>query len=262
VEVIMRRRAPLLLLLPLALGSCNSAGFGAVSTVPIYGYDDGCTPLTIRGHGFADDATAQIGGADVTNIAPLEAGFEFTGNTPPGATGDFADVTVTSDGETSTIPKGWYYLACPLTAAGTEAPNAETATPSDSVTAGTEITLTGCNLAAGTYQVQIGDAAPVALTSVCGEGVASFTAPDLPDGAYAISFLSASGDLVYPMVTCDAGGDTAGGDTSGGGGDTAADTDTDAGGDTSVDTADTADTGFDTAIPPCDAQLVITYGAP
>lgn len=240
------RKTLALLLVPATLGSCNTVGFGAVSINPIYGWEDGCNAVHIGGHGMTDDVSATIGTSPVTGVVlpteELEVGFGFDAVAPAGTAGEFADVTVTSDGVSDVIPKGFYYVACPLTAAGTAAPYAEAAEPSEGVTAGTTVTVSGCNLTAGTYSVQIGDADPVPLTSSCGEGVASFIAPELDDGSYALSFVDGTGTVVYPIVAC------------GGGGGDSGDTATDTAGDTASDTAS------DTAVPPCDAQLVLTYG--
>jgi hypothetical protein len=191
-------------LLPIVLGSCDPITFGAVSIRPIYGWVDGCSEVKVSGHKFGDDVTGAVAGEPFTNIVlptkELDKGFFFTATMPAGATNGFAEVSVTSGGETSTIPDAYYYVTCPA------AIYPETAAPTEGVTAGTVVTLTGCNLDATLYRVQVGAAEPVAMTSVCGTGIATFTAPDLPalpDGAgYAVSFVDANGVLVYPQI-CD-----------------------------------------------------------
>jgi hypothetical protein len=98
-----------------------------VSVTPDYGYydSDGCYEVLLAGHKLGTEATATIGGAEITNLAAAEenpdvpeqaqdVGFEYTGfapASPSGAPGWF-DVTMTVDGEELTIKEGWFYKDC------------------------------------------------------------------------------------------------------------------------------------------------------
>jgi len=131
-EVNMRGRILLLGLATLST-SCNTAGFAAVSIRPVYGFEDGCNPVTVYGHGFDDGTTVSIGDNPMTNLVQPDGGFDqgfrIDGNVPAGSAGTFADVNVTTAaGEKSTIPEGYYYLACPTTVLG-EVPRTPTARP-------------------------------------------------------------------------------------------------------------------------------------
>lgn len=217
-------RWTLLLALPALLGSCNSTaiGFAAVSVVPIYGWEPGCTPLMVRGHGFDDGVAVSIGGvplegASLPEEGTSERGFQVYG-TAPALTDGYADVVVTNaDGATSTIAHAYRALACTRPA---NVEHVTVATDDGIAASGVTVNVDGCALDAAT-QVQVGTAAPVPLTSVCRSAMASFVAPDLAAGDHEVLFLDAAGVAVYPLP-CE------------------------------LDSADTAGS--------CDAQVFLTYG--
>lgn len=211
----------------LLLAACNDAGYEAVTIRPTYGWADGCTDVKISGHGFADDVSATIGGEAVTDVTPatLEVNreFFFYATTPP-ATGDMVaahnDVVVTSDGEDSTIPNGFYYVACmgaPLvedfgvvvgndfTQAG-----APVTIRSDAITTGDTVEYAGCNLPTGGSVVIADptgteDDAAADLTNDCSTAIASFEAPTLTGGAtYWIFLLDDSDAIIEPACAHDA----------------------------------------------------------
>lgn len=216
--------------LPTILTACEDIGTAAVSIRPIYGWADGCTPVKISGHGLASDASATIGGADVSNLSypdseanPLDVGYLFYGTTPAGEAGSFQKVVVTSGGESYTIGGeegsfGFYYEACPgIVIEGTSA--------GETTSAGESISLVGCGFDSSSLRASVGGEV-AELTSVCSTAEVTFNAPDLPDGSYALTFVDANGDQVYPTPGCGPG-----------------------------DTGDTSDTGF-----PCEDTITLTYG--
>lgn len=87
-----------------------------VSLRPIWGYEDGCLPATLSGHGFVREGFAvSVGGVDVPVTwpeAPLDDGFTVTLDAlPPHAPGN-VPVVVTNGGETLTYEPGFTYTAC------------------------------------------------------------------------------------------------------------------------------------------------------
>ncbi|MCB9760341.1 MAG: IPT/TIG domain-containing protein [Alphaproteobacteria bacterium] len=189
--------------LPLSLTACDPLGTRAVSIRPIYGWVDGCTTVKISGHGFADGTTATFGGNAIENPTypdpdseALDVGYLFYGTTPAGSAPGYVDVVVTSGGETYPLATPFYYEACPGLLAIEDVSMGET------VTSGDSIGLTGCGFDASTIKVKVGDAEPVALTSVCSSAQVSFSAPDLPAGTYEVVFTDAGGDQVYPTPGC------------------------------------------------------------
>ncbi len=211
------------------LASCNATaiGFGVVSVSPIYGWEDGCNAVAVRGHGFDDGATAAFGtapleGAQLPGTDLSERGFQIWGTAPAGTDG-YADIVVTnSTGETSTLPVAYRYLTCPRDFL----PEYVTPQSADgSVAAGTVIDVTGCNLG-GATKVKVGDADPVPLTLGCRTATASFTAPAAADGDQVVLFLNDADEIKFPIpYPCPADDDTA-----------------------------------DTAVPSCDEPFVLTYG--
>lgn len=188
------------LLLWTALSGCNDAGYAVVSIDPIYGWTDGCTALTISGHGFGDDVSATVGGKPVADVElptkAIDKGFTFSGTVPAGSHG-LADVVVTSGGVESKLEgtAGYYYVECP--GAGT----VDTLGPT-AVASGTDVTIVGCGLDATALLVRLTDAvgtpaaADVGLTTVCGTAKVSFAAPELPDGTYTVSLVNSAGEVV------------------------------------------------------------------
>jgi hypothetical protein len=191
------RFIPLILLL-----GCNTAGWDAVSISPIYGWVDGCSPITISGHGFSDKATATIGGQAVTGITQpdrdLDKGYLFTATVPAATAAGYADVVVTDGENTATITGtgAYYYVACP-------APGyLEALSPTDGITAGATISMTGCGFDPAAVRVQIVDSAGTAagdaieLTPVCGTASVSFTAPALADGTWYLELIDPTGTVL------------------------------------------------------------------
>jgi hypothetical protein len=191
--------------------SCNnrSIGFEVVSVRPIFGWVDGCNTLTVSGHGFpttSDETSATIGEASLADVAvpesPLDLGYAFTATVPAAESG-YADVTVTNGEESSTLSDAYFYVECSHPAL------AETATPDRAITADTTITVTGCNLDAERFKIQL-DTQQMFMTSTCGTGTATFVAPDLPSGLYAVSIVDReTGEVVFPApcdtaTSCDA----------------------------------------------------------
>jgi hypothetical protein len=204
----------------LALSGCDPIGFGAVSIRPIYGWQDGCTPVSIGGHGFDDDISVKIGDQAIEDLIlpgtpeaepystkpELDEGYVVWGTTPPGAASGNAEVSVTSGGETDDIFGGFYYEACPMSAY-------PTALSTSTAAAGDTIGVSGCNLQPG-WTVRVGNAEPVAVSSVCSTAEVTFTAPALEAGTWLIAILDTDGNELYPLTGCDTtvayagGGDT------------------------------------------------------
>ncbi len=187
---------------PLGLLSCNKVGFDAISIRPIYGWVDGCTAVSIGGSGFGDDVQVTIGGtALVGQTIPaatnedgttnLDYGYQVTGTTPPGAQPGYAEVKVTTGGQEATVFGDFYYEACPLSA------YPESVSPDTGLASGTSVTMDGCNLM-GDYQVKVGTAQPVSVSSLCSTASVSFSAPDLPAGEYYVAILDGSGNQLLP----------------------------------------------------------------
>ncbi len=188
------------LLLWAALSGCNDPGFAAVSIDPIYGWVDGCTSIQISGHGFDDDVKATIGGNAVTSVTlptrEVDKGYNFAGTIPAGKHG-YADVEVTSGGETSVLTgtAGYYYVECPETGA------IDTVGPQQLV-AGDRVTIVGCGLEATSRKVRLLDGtgvqvgADLALASNCGTAKVIFEAPALPDGTYYIAVVDDAGNVL------------------------------------------------------------------
>jgi IPT/TIG domain len=219
----------------LTLLSCDPYGFKLVSISPIYGWVDGCTDVTVSGHGFDDDITVTIGGTALANLTlpdadanPLDVGYLVRGQTPAGsAGGTFATVSVTSGGETSELVDAFYYETCWYGA------YPESADPTEGVTSGATISLSGCNLTAGSVQVRVGTSSNIDLTSVCGSAQATFTAPAVADGCHYLSFYDSAGTELFPASGCDVSLDC------------------------STDQSVTADTGV---TDPCSGVPTLTYG--
>ena len=195
---------------PAGLQSCNVPDFRVVSIRPIFGWVDGCTPVSIGGAGFGSSVSVTVGGNALENVtypdaetAPLDVGYEVYGTTPPASAAGYADVVLSSDGNTGEVNPNdsvgaFYYAACPLSA------YPETVSPSTGLASGTTVSLGGCNLSSD-YQVRVGPSAPVSLTKVCSTASVTFSAPDLQpnsdafySGGYFVSILDASGNMIFP----------------------------------------------------------------
>ncbi len=198
------------------LAGCNDPGFALVSITPIYGWTDGCNAVTLSGHGFGKNATAKIGGGAVAGITypespknpltPTNVGYIAYGVAPAGTHG-YADVSLTSDGQTSTIggTGGYYYVSCP-------GPGwVDTVTPDaaaeETIAAGATITINGCGLDPATQVARIrGEkilaAREVPLTTACERGVVTFTAPDLPPGLYDVEIADATTGELLSGTAC------------------------------------------------------------
>jgi len=200
------------LLLLTVFGACNDAGFALVSVDPIYGWTDGCNAITLSGHGFGKDVKATLGGAEITGLTapeapkdgrPSEVGYMLSGVAPAGAKG-YADVTLTSGGQTSTLTgtSSYYYVECP--AAGT----LDAVTPSEGLAGGALVTLTGCGLDSAAITARIVDAAgtpqgtDLPLTSSCGKGTVTFEAPTLADGTWYLELVDVATNTPLTGIPC------------------------------------------------------------
>jgi len=231
-------RSSLLIIVGVAVAGCNEPPFNAVSISPIYGWVDGCADVKVSGSGFGETVTVKLGDQDLDAIAypdkdanPLDVGYVVYGQTPPAATGAAGYVTmkVESAGKTAEVKDAFYYVACPST------PYPEAVlSAAEGVAAGDMVTIAGCGFDPS-LQVQVGGAAPVAITSVCSTAQASFTAPDPGAGCWYVGFLDSTGTQVFPPPECDITQDCSVSQTIG----------------------DTADTG---AYDPCGGALTLTYG--
>lgn len=192
----------------LALSSaCNDAGYALVSISPIYGWVDGCNPVTLSGHGFSDEVSASVGGSDITGITypegKIDKGFVVYGTMPAGQHG-YADVSLRSGGETSTLTKtaGYYYVECP--GAGTM----EAVSPAGALAAGVLVTVEGCGLDSGAVAARVVSAdglvqsADLPLVSMCGTATVSFTAPAMPDGEYYLELINVADGAILSGAPC------------------------------------------------------------
>ena len=193
--------------------ACNDSGFAVVAISPIFGWTDGCNPVTISGRGFSSSATATVGGNVVSGVTypeapksplrPSDVGYILYGSVPAGEHG-YADVSVKSDGVTSTISGtgAYYYVSCP--AAGT----VEAVTPSEGLAGGEVVTLDGCGLDVATIAARIvnSDDIPqggdLALSSLCGKGRVSFEAPALAEGSYFLELVDIGTGAVLSGAPC------------------------------------------------------------
>ncbi|MBN1337227.1 MAG: hypothetical protein JXB39_14810 [Deltaproteobacteria bacterium] len=201
---ILRIGIPLLCLFQL---SCDPLGFRAVSISPIYGWVDGCIDVQVSGHGFDDDVSGKVGGLALENVVlpdpetqKLDVGFTFWARVPANPTQEagFADLEVTSGGETDSVVDAFYFVACPAT-------GYEEYLSTDTATEGDTITLYGCGIDASAHKVRVGPSKPVDLTSVCGTSQVSFTAPNPGEaGTWYVGIFDASGKTqIYPDPACD-----------------------------------------------------------
>ena len=180
--------------------ACDSP-LNAVSVTPLYGWVDGCTPVTIQGSGFGADVNADIGGVRVTEVTPTtdpnDVGYAFTATVPAAAAPGYADVTVYSTGKQDTIAGSgaYYYVACPA-AAHVDALSVESGLYTQPVT------LRGCNLDASVMRVRLvsedrttvsDDLTP---TSACGTAAITFPVPVVPAGAYAVQVVDLAGNVL------------------------------------------------------------------
>ncbi len=200
---------PLLLspLLPasLLLGSCNTAGFDAVSISPIYGWTEGCNTVRISGHGFAPDATVTLGDLDLaitTRGSGMDEGYWVEGALPanPVTSAGYATVTVNSGGKSDALPDAYYHVACPQSGY-LESLDTETAA------SGQTVTLAGCSLDTSALQVRLMGRiglpiVQVPLTAGCGTTGATFIAPHLPAGTYDLQVIDTQGAVVFPPYAC------------------------------------------------------------
>lgn len=188
----------------LFLASCNKPPFQAVSIRPIDGWIDGCNAITIGGSGFGDDVKATIGGKDIMNPSlpdkeSADRGYMLMGVAPAGELKGYADVVVTSGDKTDTITGSgaYYYKDCPALG------YVEGVSPAEGLAGGTSVTLSGCGLDATVLKARLIDeagtaiGADLALTSTCGKGIVSFSAPAVPaDGTYYLELVDGDGNVV------------------------------------------------------------------
>lgn len=199
-------------LLPLAafLGSCNNAGFDAVSIRPIYGWAEGCGPVRVSGHGFGDDVTVTIGDKDDTTLQTtlesvtfpeeeINKGYYVEGVMPASPAGGsvYADIIVSTGGQTDIIEDAYYYVSCPALG------YVEGAGPTEGLVGGETVALSGCNIDSASLQAWLVDGSgvpahesPLAITSTCRTASGTFTAPALPPGLYYLLLTDMEGNPV------------------------------------------------------------------
>lgn len=197
-----------LTLTALMLG-CNDPGFDGVSIRPTYGWEDGCTDVTVGGHGFDEGISAALSGNPLTGIVLPDpeieeenVGFKFTAVTPRGEPG-FSDLVITNgDGQSATVANAFYYLAC----AGS--PTIESVSSGTGL-GGDTLTISGCGFAEE-MQIEVvapGDASTVLATVdfdlTCSTAIGEFVIPDLPDGEYHLLVTDGAGTVLYGANLCD-----------------------------------------------------------
>lgn len=219
-------------LVPLALSvpSCkfkDKPRFIAVN--PDYAYTDGCKAVTFSGSSLGTEATAAIGDNAIADLSPAEydtalpehaqdVGFVYHGSIPVATSADsaFVDVTMTIDGETFTLDRGFYYIGCPDTFYLDDYTLGEAHSPGDAVD------FIGCGL---------DDAELVFFDPADGSEVASTAVTSVCNGAEVRAEIPAMADGTYYAQLRDENGTTFGDVCS----DTDIDTDTDTGGDPCAD---------------------------
>jgi hypothetical protein len=133
---------------------------------PTSGPTAGGTPVTISGANFAIGATVTIGGVAATNVS-VASSTSIRATTGARAAGA-ADVTVTVDGNSSTLASGFTYVALPP-------PTISGISPASGSTAGgTTVTLTGTNFASGAT-VTIGGVAATGVTVISSTSLRAVT---------------------------------------------------------------------------------------
>lgn len=204
------RPLPLVLLAPIliAVSSCNTAGFAAVSISPIYGWTGGCNTVRVSGHGFAEDATVTVGNVELPITARgegIDAGYWVEGALPADAASaaGYATVTVHSAQQSDSLPDAYYFVACPADG-NLESLDTETAA------GGQTVAMQGCGLSAD-LSVRLtlrggsgADAVQVPVTPTCGSTQAGFSAPSMADGLYDLALVDTAGDVVFPPYPCPA----------------------------------------------------------
>ncbi len=199
-------RRPWLIPLASLLAGCSDLPLDLVSVQPIHGWVDGCRKIIVSGHGFGDTVEATIGGETLEDITypdatenPLDVGFMFYATVPASSSRQpgYAALSISSDGQTDQLDDAFFFKTCHSD------PFLETYTPDEDLSAGTTVTITGCNLDTTIYHVRVGDSDDIALNSTCGTAVVSFEAPDLEPGEYYVGLFDSQGQQVYPDAECD-----------------------------------------------------------
>ena len=190
-------------LLPLVLMASGClTGPNLIAVYPDYDYVDGCQNVTITGNNLGTTATATLGGTDLTLTAAEEdperedyaqdVGFEYYAAVPPGSAPGWVDLTMTVDGETLTLPDGFYYRTCP----GPLTIDTPVGDPSYTGPAGATLPLAGCSIDAATTTGRLLDQTDgteigtFTLTQVCSTAQATWTVPAVAAGTYLIELTS------------------------------------------------------------------------
>ncbi|MGE5057516.1 MAG: beta strand repeat-containing protein [Acidobacteriota bacterium] len=148
---------------------------------PNSGSTAGGTTVTITGTNFASGATVTFGSAQATGITVVN-GTTITATTPGGTAGTVT-VTVTVNGQSSTLASGFTYIAPPTVTA--TSPNTGT------TAGGTGVTITGTNFASGAT-VKFGSAQATGVT-VLNNTTITATTPPGNAGAVAVSVTNTNG---------------------------------------------------------------------
>jgi hypothetical protein len=121
----------------------NAFTYAAAPTVssvsPNSGSTAGGTGVTVSGANFTAGATVSFGSTPATNVAIVN-GTTITATTPAGTTGAVT-VTVTANGQSGSLARGYSYVTAPTVTGVT--PN------SGPAAGGTAVTITGTNFGAG-----------------------------------------------------------------------------------------------------------------
>lgn len=199
------------LLLPIA--GCTFSGPRLVSITPVYGYVDGCTPIVLQGANLDTTGSATIGGADVLELAAAEedpnfpdhaqdVGFKYFGKTPPAPDGEpqFADISMTIDGEVTEVADAYYYIACPapLNVESIGGGSTDEGAAPNTFSVGDTFALAGCGLPAdltvGFFDNAEASQGTTTVSSDCGTAEVSGSIPTLAAGQYLVQLSDSSGN--------------------------------------------------------------------
>lgn len=195
----------------LALAGCR-LGFDAVQLRPLYGYQDGCTDVTITGRAFRDDIRVTLGlkpvlGLTLPPVDSVDRGFLVSARTPPAEhQSGWVSLTVSQAGRVDVIEDAFWYTECP------GAPHVDDLSV-DAAEPQSRVELIGCALDAD-HDVRLIDpsgtvvAIDLDLAPVCTTARMSFGVPPLPPGTYQVTVVDAAGTTVWPPFCVEDTGDS------------------------------------------------------